>query len=204
MEPELSIVSPKPNKTFTKSSYTFRKNYLSKLNIEMINEKEHPNSTKNTSKIPTRESKSNLTNNLNSIVKDDITSSTGPYESFHQGLEHACNKQNKLNFFDDINFFERELTQQEGEEEILSIISDFNDRGSRHESLKNSHTPVSCHSSNIFEDNRESEGDLGSFFRSSLPPSRPKNPFFKNFNDKDKLIADNLEDYLKKGISEDF
>jgi len=204
MEPEFSIISPKPNKSFIKSSYTFRKNYLSKLNIEMINEKEHPNSTKNTSKNQVLDSKNKKINNLNNVVKDDITSSTTPYDSFHQGLENTHNKQNKINFFDDINFFEKELTQQEGEEEILSIISDFNDRGSRRESLKNSHTPVSCHSSNIFEDNRESEGDLSSFFRSSLPPSRPKNPFFKNFNDKDKFLADNMDDYLKKGISEDF
>jgi len=145
MEPEFSIISPKPNKSFIKSSYTFRKNYLSKLNIEMINEKEHPNSTKNTSKNQVLDSKNKKINNLNNVVKDDITSSTTPYDSFHQGLENTHNKQNKINFFDDINFFEKELTQQEGEEEILSIISDFNDRGSRRESLKNSHTPVSCH-----------------------------------------------------------
>lgn len=202
MEPGLAIVSPKPVKTYYKTSSLKRTNTI-KINIDLENEKDHPNSTKNYKESEYLGKKTLLFNYGN------ITSSTTMPEDCIFTSVSVKNKKsektlNSLKFFED---FENELTQQESQEEILSILfdSNTNDKSNRHENSENSRKLDIFHSSGCFEVKKDSfDGDISLFFRSSLPPSRPKNPFFRSINDCDKEYFDNLEENLKKGISEDF
>ena len=200
MEPELAIVSPKP-KSYTNSTYSVRKSHLSRLLIENIRETDHPNSTKNL--IKNQANKKNNFLDFNENLTISTKNTPCDFKDVLQAEKKSARKDLKLNFFEEC---ENEL-DQECQGEIFSILSDFNEKGSRKESCTNSNTPFSCLSGNYFEDNKDFKDFDGEncFFRSSLPPIRPRNPFFKNFNDNnDREINEFLDDNLKKGISEDF
>jgi len=199
MEPELAIVSPKP-KSYT--NYSVRKSHLSRLLIENIRETDHPNSTKNLIKNQANKKNNFLDFNENLTISTKNTACD--FKDVLQAEKKSARKDLKLNFFEEC---ENELDRQECQGEIFSILSDFNEKSSQKESYTNSNTSVSCILGNYFENNKDFKDFDGEncFFRSSLPPSRPRNPFFKNFNDNnDREINEFLDDNLKKGISEDF
>ena len=187
--------------TYYKTS-SLKRNTRININIDLENEKDHPNSTKN---LKEAENLGKKTLNFNGNI---TSTSTMPEDCIFTSVgvknRKSENNLNSLKFFED---FENELTQQESQEEILSILfdSNTNDRTNRHENHENSRKLDIFHSSACFEVKKDCfEGDISLFFRSSLPPSRPKNPFFGNLKDCDKGFFDNLQENLKKGISEDF
>ncbi len=195
MEPIKDIVSPKPVKQYSNQTYRVRKNYYNRLRIDDFNNQDipHPKSSTNIDKQPME------------IVKEDkeqkIKSSDFPrnnWVSEEEKKSERARKELKLDF----NFFE-DITYKEGQDEIFSILRDFNDQKGKSQSFNDNNTPISSQSTANGVDDKDFDTD-SYFQRVSLPPIRPGNPFFNNFNEhNDKEILEALDNF-HKSISEDF
>ncbi len=209
MDPYLEIVSPKPIKNNTCSFYSIRKSNSKRLQIEKVSELPHPNSTKHLEKKNSNNQNDFLSfkqdykaNICNCVLngKDNITLST--FSSLKEGDDTITKRDLNLNFFEEC---ERDLTNQECQDEIFSILTEK----SGHESFKQN-TPISCQSAKLTKEDLEAENgiicnsNVNNIIRVSMPPSRPKNPFFTNFENKNGDEIQETLNQLQKCFSEDF
>ena len=204
MEPS-KIIKPRPNKLNPINGLCSRMNNLTKLQIEK--ESSTSKSAKNTKsefknpqtaflkRVKFREFETNpLTNGNDYLSINSIDNKTTKPTEFIFSSNQNTASSYKLKSKDLIelsgSFFEEcanELTKQDSENEILSIIN-----GDDNYNINNFY--ASCNSFLFFNcddkiDNENINSEVSQHnFRSSLPPIRPKNPFFKNFDGKDDLV----------------
>jgi len=181
MEPLTKLISPKPIKT-SNSCYSLRQNHLSKLQIKNNN---NPNYGPLSSNLEIKKMRNSV-----------------------QIKEKKDSIKNTTNFIDNFVFIEDyalELSKQDSEHEIFSIIDKEDKLGNSNGTKTSMTTTYKSEGINSeFDDRYNTDYKDFSFLRASLPPIRPQNPFFKNFDFENKDELAESIDNIEKCFSFDF
>jgi hypothetical protein len=189
---ENAIISPKPLKKFSHACVSLRKNHLSKIPIE---KQENASSSKTTEK-----------KSLNDNFHNNLTCATDNTIDFCFKTDNSHMEDINIDFFKD---YDSDLTKQMYENEILSIVSCENKQLKQEEFTKDQETMNfnNVRDFNLDDVNTSFKTNVKSInnkmnFRASMPPTRPKNPFFKNFQREEDIKT--KMNSLVKCLTEDF